>query len=193
MARRNHNFAVDEHYHCYNRGVDKRTIFLDQKDYGYFLRSLSAYNTSEVLGKMRLQENKPAKEQPVTVLCYCLLPNHFHMVLRNNCENGISKYMQRVGISYTMYFNKKYNRSGSLFQGTYKTKFIETDRDLKQVIGYVRFNQLVHGIDDSKLYRSEINTADEFVRDLNSNFGEKQQKEVALIIKDLRDNFEYNR
>lgn len=186
MANRSHIFAENEHYHCFNRGVEKRVIFCDQQDYIYFLKSLRAYNTTTSLGKLRLYTNTDNNEPLVTILSYCLLPNHYHLLLRSNTDGGISKYLQKVSTGYTMYFNKKYERSGSLFQGTFKSKYISNDKDLRQVLAYVFKNNYVHGITDEALFRSSINTKDALVRGLTSNFDEKQQMEIALIIKEQR-------
>ena len=170
MARRNHVFAVGEYYHCYNRGTDKRTIFYDNQDYGYFLKSIESYNSTEVYGKLRLHHSVVVEEQLVEVVSYCLLPNHFHIVLKERIEGGVSKYMQRIGIGYTMYFNEKNDRSGALFQGAFKSKHVETDQDLRQVISYVAYNNKIHNITDEKLFRSKLNNLADIVRDPNSNF-----------------------
>ena len=106
-----------------------RDIFCDQQDYEYFIKSLKAYNTSEVLGELRLHRNKPSVDPPVTILSYCLLPNHYHILLRSNVDGGVSKFVQRLSGGHTMYFNQKYKRTGGLFQGTFNSKHIETDQD----------------------------------------------------------------
>jgi len=184
-------FASNEYYHCYNRGTDKRIIFNDRQDYKYFLKSMRAYNTAEVRGKLRLHKNtETSVEPPITILSYCLLPNHFHLLLRSNIENGISKYMQRLGVGYTMYFNKKYERSGGLFQGTFKAKHVATDQDLRQVFSYVVLNNKVHGISDKALYRVAQNNHDSVVRDLVLNYTQQQQVEAVQIIKELRLGFD---
>lgn len=186
MAIRPFAFAIDEHFHCFNRGVDKRTIFIDEQDYSYFLQLLRYLNTSEALGSLRLHKNKPQINPLVTILSYCLLPNHYHLLLRSNRDGGISKYLQRVAGGYTMYFNQKYVRSGSLFQGKFKANHIENDQGLRQVLAYVRYNYLVHNIEDTALYRSGLNTKDDLVRGLASNFSVEAQREVIDIIKELR-------
>jgi REP element-mobilizing transposase RayT len=186
MAVRPFTFAVNEHYHCFNRGVDKRVIFVDQQDYIYFLQLLKHLNTSDVLGSLRLHKNKGPVDPPVTMLSYCLLPNHYHLILRSNIDGGVSKYLQRIAGGYTMYFNQKYERTGSLFQGKFKAKHIESDQDLRQMLAYVRYNYIVHEINDTALYRSGLNTKDDLVRGLASNFQEEAQKEVVGIIKEMR-------
>lgn len=187
MGNRTFTFSSNEIYHCYNRGVDKRTIFEDQQDYIYFLKLLRNFNTSKVYGNLRLSLNKEPISPPVTILTYCLLPNHFHIVVRNNDdEGGLSKYIQRVVGGYTMYFNQKYKRSGALFQGTFKAKHIETDLYLRHILAYVKYNFLVHNIEDKTLYRSSLNTKDELVRGLTSDFSDERMLEVVEIIKELR-------
>lgn len=187
MARRNHSFAVDEYYHCYNRGTDKRKIFLTNQDYDYFVKSLKAYNSTIALGKLRLHDKNKTEDEVVDLLTYCLLPNHFHLVLKQKVEHGISKFMQRVGIGYSMYFNEKNKRSGNLFQGTFKSAHIETDQDLRQVISYVYLNNQVHNITDPNQFRSYLNTPFLQVRDLNSNdIDYRYMNEVVEIIKQKR-------
>ena len=187
MASRHHAFAPGEIFHCYNRGVDKRTIFEDQQDYVYFLKMLRYFNTCEVVGKLRLLEHKVPLNPPVTILAYSILPNHYHLILRcNEVEGGLSKYMQRIGGGYTMYFNQKYKRSGSLFQGNFKAKIVDTDNYLKHILAYVAYNNIVHDIYDSSLYRSSLNRKDELVRGLASNFGDSDMREVVEIIKEMR-------
>jgi REP element-mobilizing transposase RayT len=187
MAIRLHAFAPGEIFHCYNRGVDKRTVFEDPHDYIYFLKLLRHFNTSSVSGSLKMVEKKEPVNPPVTILAYCLLPNHYHLLLRcNDVEGGLSKYMQRVGGGYTMYFNQKYERSGSLFQGKFKAKLVQSDSYLKHIIAYVGYNNLVHDCTDETLYRSSINYRDDLVRGLASNFGEDKMHEVISIIKEMR-------
>ncbi|MFT5849845.1 MAG: hypothetical protein ACI9H6_000668, partial [Patiriisocius sp.] len=143
---------------------------------------------TEALGKLRLQQHGPHGEKIVELLAYSLLPNHFHLVLQENVENGISKFMQRLSISYTMFFNKTYKRSGVLFQGPFKSNWIKTDQNLRQVIAYVGHNQLVHTITDKKLYRSGFNLDHPLVRDPYSC----QNYEILEIIKNLRKENECN-
>ncbi len=187
MSKRQNDFAPGEIFHCYNRGVDKRTIYEDQQDYIYFLKMLRHFNTSEVVGNLRSLQSRAQIDPPVTLLAYCLLPNHYHLVLRcNDVENGLSKYMQRIGGGYTMYFNQKYQRSGSLFQGVFKAKIIDSDSYLKHILAYVSYNNIVHDIADKNLYRSSLNYNDDLVRGLASNLGEDNMLEIINIIKELR-------
>ncbi len=188
MSIRPFTFSFGEHYHCYNRGVDKRTIFEDQQDYIYFLKLLRHFNTTEVVGNLRLLKNKKQIDPPVTILSYCLLPNHYHLVLRcNKDQEGFSKYMQRVGGGYTMYFNQKNKRSGALFQGVFKAKHIDSDQGLRQILAYVHHNNIVHNLHDKTLYRNSLNTNDSLVRGLASYLDfDRNQLEIVDIIKEMR-------
>jgi REP element-mobilizing transposase RayT len=187
MARRDHSFAINEYYHCYNRGTDKREVFLDPQDFSYYLKSLKAYNDTNAYGKLRLHDENATGKKIVEIVTYSLLPNHFHLVLRQLEENGVSKFLQRVGIGYSMYFNLKYKRSGSLFQGTFKSRHIPTDQDLRQVIAYVYHNNLIHNITNPMKFRSNINQNTQIIRDLNSNNKDiGNLAEIAEIIKQQR-------
>jgi putative transposase len=187
MAIRKFSFTEGEVYHCYNRGVDKRTIFENQQDFVYFLKMLRHFNTSAVMGNLRLLENKNPVNPPVTILSYCLLPNHYHLILRCEKDNdAFSKYMQRIGGGYTMYFNQKYNRSGALFQGKFKANHIDTDEYLRHILAYVSHNYVVHDISDKNLYRASLNTNDSLVRGLASNYDSERMMEIAHIINEIR-------
>jgi REP element-mobilizing transposase RayT len=148
---------------------------------------LRHFNTTRVVGSLKLLEKKEQIDPPVTILAYCILPNHYHLVLRcNNVEGGLSKYMQRVGGGYTMYFNQKYERTGSLFQGKFKANHVDSDSYLRHILAYVGFNNLVHNINDTNLYRSSINYRDSLVGGLASSFKENDMLEVIDIIKEMR-------
>lgn len=125
-------FSTEEYYHLYNRGVEKRDIFLDNADYHRFLT---------ILGKFNYQE-EDADCFLVSVVCYCLMPNHFHLIVQQKVDKGISKFIQRVSTGYTMYFNKRYERSGVLFQSKFKAKHIENDQYLLHLARYIHLNPL---------------------------------------------------
>lgn len=127
----------DAYYHLYNRGVEKRKIFLDRQDYSVFLSYLKDYllPKNEDLLEERLadpnttqhEKNKILKllrmnnfADEVTLVAYCLMPNHFHLFIKQKSAGTIDKFMNSLGTRYTMYFNRKYNRVGSLYQGVYK-------------------------------------------------------------------------
>lgn len=150
-----------EYYHVYNRGVDKRTVFQDKKDLSVFLAHIQKLNTQKTLGGLRKLQFKgrgsTSYSKLVEIVAFCLNPNHFHMILTPVVEGGIEKFMQKVGTGYTMYFNDKYDRSGSLFQGRYKVKHIATNEYLLYLGSYVNLNYMVHGLGEGDLYVSSWN------------------------------------
>lgn len=139
-------FSEGEYYHLYNRGVDKRTVFADHSDYERFLAYLFLFNDSE---RTRIDyqlsrgsvdwEAKPSRPL-VAIGAYCLMPNHFHLYATPLVEQGISKFMQRLQTGYTMYFNQKHERSGALFQGTFKAQHANSDRYAKFLFSYIHLN-----------------------------------------------------
>ena len=150
-------FYNDKYYHIYNRGVDKRIIFQDKGDLYYFFDAIQISNSIEALNsnernKKRkiLKENKNDDEKLVEIIAYSLLPNHFHFILKQKVENGISKFISKLGGSYSQYFNSKYNRSGTLFQGRFKSKDIDGEFGREIVSAYVNLNYKHHNYDLKK-------------------------------------------
>lgn len=151
-------FQTDEYYHIYNRGVDKRKIFMEDKDYIRFLTGMREFNQLTLveslrrLSQIRRQATKVKTGTRclsvalVSIICYCLNPNHYHFILKQLTNNGISKFMHKIGMGYTNYFNKKYNRSGVLLQGKYKAAHIKTDDQLFQISCYINGNPEIHKI-----------------------------------------------
>lgn len=144
---RNITLAPEEYYHIYNRGVDKRSIFESENDYHRFMALLHASNTKgpvrlskELLLNPGVQFSENKKDPLVDICSYCLMPNHFHLIVRVRGDGELSLFMQKLTTAYTMYFNKRYSRSGSLFQGTFKAKHVDTDEYLKYLIAYVHLN-----------------------------------------------------
>ncbi len=176
MNVNNRSFSTEEIYHIYNRGVDKRIIYTTDEEYRYFIHLLFILNlhikanntkrnfkdgkgsTSTINTGGAVEEKVGQKERYVDILSFCLMPNHFHLLLRPLSENGISKFMQKLGTGYTMYFNKKNSRSGSLFQGRYKSVHIETDQQLLYIPHYVHLNPLPLKPSNSELSELEYLT-----------------------------------
>jgi putative transposase len=138
--------TANEFYHIYNRGTEKRKIFLTKSDYERFLTLLYLANNTESVDLKRqgstLSEflDIDRKKPLVNICAYCLMPNHFHLILQEVEDGGISKFMQKLITGYTMYFNKINERNGSLFQGRFKAEHAEDDRYLKYLISYVHLN-----------------------------------------------------
>lgn len=149
-------FADEEYYHIYNRGVEKRDIFQDEYDFQRFLESLQEFNTLEPIGSIYEHSfrkdasqlghlmSKLEEKGLVEIVAYCLNPNHFHLILKQVSEQGVSKFMQRLGNGYTKYFNHKYERSGGLFQGKFKAVHIDSNEYLFHLSVYVNLNYAVH-------------------------------------------------
>jgi len=139
--------APKEVYHIYNRGTEKRNIFLTERDYERFIALLYLSNSKNPI-KMEEQRGRTLRElletergEPlVDIGAYCLMPNHFHLLLRQREDGGISKFMQKLVTGYTMYFNVKNDRTGTLFQGRYKSKHAGEDRYLKYLMSYIHLN-----------------------------------------------------
>lgn len=148
MPRKIIPLATGETYHLFNRGVDKRKIFLDKSDYRRFLACVYNFNSVESVGSLyELRYKKSQNKTPnplVQIHAYCILSNHFHLIVTQNVENGISEYMKRLGGGYTNYFNEKYHRSGSLFQGAFKRVHVQTNDQLLYLAAYVNLNNVVH-------------------------------------------------
>jgi len=142
-----------ETYHIYNRGAHKYATFTDESDYWRFSTLLHLANHS---GPVRLRDildrkkykgrfsgeifAEEADKSLVELLAYSLMPNHFHLVLRQKVDYGITKFMQKLAVSYSMYFNTKYEHSGVLFQGRFKSSHLNTDPYFKWIFPYVHLN-----------------------------------------------------
>ena len=145
------NFAEDSYYHIFNRGVEKRNIFLDEKDYRFFETYLFIYLNplKNVLEKhpdlpLRLHNKNLSKE--VKLIAYCLMPNHFHLLLKQKTKDGISKLMKQVANAYTLYFNQKHKRTGALMQGRFKAVPILEDNLLIHIARYIHLNPTSSGL-----------------------------------------------
>lgn len=145
--------TTDNFYHIYNRGVEKRDVFLDQHDYSRFVHGLFEFNDENASPNIFRRfpayhpHNEgnptsltPAKKMLVDIVCFCLMPNHFHLLVRQRTDHGVSKFMQKLGVGYTNYFNTRYERSGVLFQGKFKSVPVERDTYLTHLSRYIHLN-----------------------------------------------------
>jgi putative transposase len=124
-------------YHIYNRGVNKDKIFFQESDYEYFLNLLSSYVSKPLKNERDIRRNYHRK---VEILAFCLMENHFHFLLKQARKRIVSEFMRSLTISYTLYFNKKYDRVGHLFQGVYKARLIKDSEDLISISKYIHLN-----------------------------------------------------
>lgn len=164
MGLRKTQLINNEFYHIYNRGVDKREIFLDNNDLLHFIDGLKEFNRPEPIGS--LYENSYRKNKSgqlgspasklVDIVAYCINPNHFHLILKQNSDRGIEKFMQKLGTSYTKYFNNKNKRNGSLLQGRFKSKHVDNNEYLLYLSAYVNLNNKIHGVPENKMSLSSL-------------------------------------
>ena len=148
---------LDTVYHVYNRGVDKRDVFMEDGDYLRFIHYLYHCNNKTNTPNLTFYLNdSPSLETPpdqllkqpipreplVDIFAFVLMPNHFHLMLQERVEGGISTFMQRIGTGHTMFFNEKHQRSGALFQGKFKYKAVFHEAQLLYLPHYIHLNPL---------------------------------------------------
>lgn len=145
------SIAPGEIYHLYNRGTEKRDIFLDRSDYERFLSLLYLANSRlpvdvKLQGSTLYEALVVSRGETLVHICsYVLMPNHFHLLVKEKGDSeggGISLFMQKLLTGYTMYFNKRNERTGALFQGKYKASHAKDDRYLKYLISYIHLNPI---------------------------------------------------
>lgn len=147
-------FVANSYYHVYNCGVEKRRIFEDEDDYEAFLRYLKLYLTPvDVLRKdeplLRLYIINRNLSEELELLAFCLMSNHFHFLLHQKTKDAITKFMRSITTAYSMYFNRKYSRVGSLFQNIYKAVQVENDQSLLHLSRYIHQNPAARGVSPS--------------------------------------------
>ena len=172
-------------YHIYSRGVDKRKIFLDDKDYLRFIHDLFEFNdeapvlnlghffnknpyidsVNQYIGR-KAKEAKEKRKLLVEILAFCLMPNHYHLLLKQKKDGGITKFMSKLGIGYVNYFNQKYERSGVLFQGRFKSVLINQEAHFIHLPYYIHLNPL--DLIESKWGEKEIKDYKRAVKFLES-------------------------
>ncbi len=130
MPYRQDAFAPGNIYHVYNRGINKMPIFTGPDNYVYLLRKVKRLLT----------------ELPITVLAYCLIPNHYHFVLRQDSDIPISAFIQRLFQTYTQAFNKQQGRKGPLFEGRFRHVHVDRDEYVIHLCRYVHLNPVTAGL-----------------------------------------------
>jgi putative transposase len=140
-------FVPDEWYHCYSRGVDKRTVFETSGDYERFLQLLYLLNNVDTVHRSDFKKKSTAEvlqiprgKSIVAIGAYCLMPNHFHLLLKEVSEGCISRFMRKLGIAYAMYFNIKNERVGNLFVKPFRSRHVADDKYFKHIVQYVHLN-----------------------------------------------------
>lgn len=149
MPRRNVAFADGEYYHVFNRGVARIPIFYGKRDYTRFLKATQYYINNprgkgfSHIGEVQELAKLPVNVKEVDIISYCLMLNHFHFLLRQKEEGGISNFMRKLMNSHAKYFNVKHEREGPLYQGNFKAVWIESTEQLIHVDRYIHLNPVV--------------------------------------------------
>lgn len=153
-------FRNDSFYHIFNRGMDKRETFLNKREFFRAVELLSFYKYKSIPVRFSLYHNSPIKKQNeymdlmiksgtlVDIVAYCLMPNHFHLLLKQKVDRGVTIFVSNFINAYTRYFNMKHERIGALFQGVFKAVYIESDEQLLHVSRYIHLNPLMASIVD---------------------------------------------
>ncbi|OGD31650.1 hypothetical protein A3C91_04325 [Candidatus Azambacteria bacterium RIFCSPHIGHO2_02_FULL_52_12] len=151
---------------------------MDAGDHERFLESMEEFNARDPIGslyehsfqKHRLGSRTPKSEKLVDIVCYCLNPNHYHLILEQVSDYGIIKFMQRLGTGYTNYFNKKHERTGALFQGKYKAIHVDSNEYLLHLSAYINLNDKVHQLGSS----TPKSSWEEYIEFREKNFCKKE-------------------
>ena len=190
MAERKVKFAKNHFYHIFNCGVDKREIFSFPDDLARFLQSMDEFNTTKPIGSIfqnsfnPLRSSTPKDGKLVNFVCYCLNSNHYHFLLEQVADNGIEKFMQRLGTGYTNFFNHKNKRSGSLFQGRFKSIHIDSNEYLLHLSAYINLNDKAHQLGSS----ASKSSWGEYV---GNNFGDFNFCKKDIILGQFKNKEEY--
>lgn len=169
MPKRREGLVENRVFHVFNRGAGKQKIFHNGNDYLQFIKQLTYYrkfdyprslylnrvSTIQKFGgsleelERQFERQKRLTPTPVDILGYCLMPNHFHLILENNIENGLTYYMHKIGTAYAQYFNMRHNRTGALFQGRFKSVWVESEEHLNYLSRYVHRNPIAANLVES--------------------------------------------
>lgn len=177
----------DGYFHLYNRGNNNQNIFLDNADYEFFILKVK----QNIYPDKTLQRMRPLPQGSFSLLSYCLMPNHFHLLLRQNNKYAAQQLLLRICTSYSKYFNKKYNGVGHVFQDRFKQITIDDDSQLLWLHAYINLNPVLDNITDNpKKYKwssyNEVVSAEKgLLCDLN--FINSQFKEKNDLIKFFKD------
>lgn len=146
-------------FHVLNRGVEKRNLFLDTQDYARFVHDMYEFNDTKPADNagrrfpMKGFVNPSSdRELIVDIHGWCLMKNHYHLLLSERCEGGISLFMRKLNVGYANYFNERYQRDGALFQGRTKKKHIDSDAYFLHILHYIHLNPLDY-LPDAKQWR----------------------------------------
>ena len=156
-------FENHECYHVYNRGVDKRTVFHSPNHYRHFINTINRILTTGSATPRLIYNQSQALNHNIDILAYCLMPNHYHFLVRQRSDAGVTRFMQQLNTSYTKYINLNQQRTGHLFEYAFKAKHIETDEQLLHVSRYIHLNPFLAGLVDT-IEAYEWSSYPEFLR-----------------------------
>lgn len=145
------SYTTPVYLHIFNRGVDKRPVFFNSRDKKRFIKQMRTFRIKDGV-------------QLVEIHAFCILDNHYHIFLEELIEGGVSKFMQRLGTGYMHYVNKKYDRSGRLFQSGYKSESVETEGHLLHLSRYIHLNALQYIFPNWKRELVNVERAKNFLR-----------------------------
>jgi len=149
-------------YHVLNRGVDKRKIFMDDEDHLRFIHDLFEFNDLEPPNNNNYYFNRQKQSMDIArpyiagekrklmkprkllveILAFCLMPNHYHLLIKPKSDNGVTKFIKKLNMGYAKYFNERYKRSGALFQGRYKLVPVTEESHFIHLPYYIHLNPL---------------------------------------------------
>lgn len=165
MPQRFTPLVNEEYYHIFNRGVAFQPTYLVKRDYEKFLQCISYYRFNNLPSRLSkflllpkderekvLQDLEKRNDKVIEINAFCLMPNHFHLLLKQVRDGGISKFMRQLSDSYTRYFNVKYERVGPVFQGAFKAVHVDTDEQLIHLSRYIHLNPLASFVVKEKYF-----------------------------------------
>lgn len=189
MPKRIFPFATNEIYHVFNRTIARQPLFLSHHEYkrAYALIEYYRYNhpplrfshvqlCTDAVRKQYYERLEQNHSRRVSIHAFCLMPNHFHFLLHQNCDNGIQTFMSDVQNSYAKYFNQRHDRSGALFQSSFKGVHIETQEQMLHVARYIHINPTTSGMlkRDSDLANYEWSSYFDYLGKRLHSFVDKQ-------------------
>lgn len=187
-------------YHVYNRGTDKREIFPNDGYYTRFLsllehclkysypysalkRRLGGANSPEKVKVILTQLQPYIIEPPVEIISFCLMPNHYHLTVRQLVEGGLTEFMRRLGTGYTNYFNIRLERTGRLFESTYKTVPVESEGQLLHLTRYQHTNPTSLGLNSQELVNYPWSSLATYVKATDTPFSFVTPKDILAAFK----------
>ena len=184
-------FDENGYYHIYNRGVERRSIFLDEQDYRVFLSYLKLYlspiDEIEKISPSRKLKNYFGKAD---LLCYCLMPNHYHMLVKQYSTTAITGLIRSISTRYAMYFNKKYRRTGHLFQGVYRSVTVGSEAQLLHLSRYIHRNPDPTGSNPVGLAEYRYSSLQNYLGKIKQTWIKNEEITVLFSPSDIRNSYQ---